>query len=123
MWCVTNVLNFQIVIEGRKRADAFLALDNIELVGTSCSNLGSPDIFMKIKKDNLRFSFLMLKRCFVLTFLIPDLQTCESRQFKCRGDKSCIPESLVCNGQYDCSDGSDESPNAGCNSKTIIFSS
>ena len=39
---------------------------------------------------------------------VPEVpKVCDPAQYQCE-DESCIDQSLVCNGQYDCADGSDE---------------
>lgn len=44
----------------------------------------------------------------ILCIVFSALPTCNSQQFKCLTGGECIPLAFVCDGEPDCTDGSDE---------------
>lgn len=57
----------------------------------------------------LSFIILNVKLFAVVTTSRPI--TCNPGQFRCMSGEGCISDTLVCNGNWDCLDGSDESDN------------
>lgn len=62
---------------------------------------------------DIKFLFAMVKACVFVstpspltTVSIPAI--CSDEQFTCKYNHSCVSKSKVCNGEYDCSDKSDE---------------
>ena len=51
--------------------------------------------------------------CVVFVSLFPTFNCSEHCGFRCTSDDMCLRKELVCNGQRDCADGSDESPLCG----------
>lgn len=59
------------------------------------------------------FLLLMTTKCISFLLFITEIELCKEKQFLC-GSGQCIDKTLVCDFNWDCQDGTDESMDTCC---------